>query len=117
MPTGRKYKTDLNAMTKLRRKKGNFAVFEEISLNKGNTFLPSFLPAKERVIQRSVDRVSQLMKRHKRKCMAPQLTPTTLRSSTLSSLREKRVKKVFLPTLNDIALYEFKTNGWRGQKN
>jgi hypothetical protein len=49
-------------MTKLRGKKGNFAVFGEISINKGNTFLPSFLPAKERVIQRSVDRVSKLMK-------------------------------------------------------
>jgi hypothetical protein len=64
---------------------------------KNYAFLPSFLPAKERVIERSDDRVSQLCERYTCKFLAYSLlTPTTLRSSTLSSLRGKKAKNVLL---------------------
>ncbi|MBB3054816.1 hypothetical protein FHS11_001226 [Mucilaginibacter gotjawali] len=53
------------------------------------TILPSFLPAKERVVERSNDRVSQ-PGGHYRQCMAASLlTPDSLRSPTLSSASGK----------------------------
>jgi len=57
--------------------------------------IPSFLLAKERVVERSNDRVSRLYERHYRKCITTSLlTPTTLRWSTLSSVNGKEGEEI-----------------------